>query len=70
VAVNGIEADEVFPHRELDLVEAAGNGGVIVWRGGLNGQRGGGVRTRSRRVRRARGLLRRPLRSGLLGPRI
>jgi hypothetical protein len=66
--VHGIDPDEVFPHRELDLVEAAGDGGVILERGGLNGQ--GRVRTRSRRVWRARGLLARPFGSGLLGPRI
>jgi hypothetical protein len=72
VAVNGIHSDEVFAERELDLIEAGigGGGAGCGGRRSLNSQRRGGVRTRSRRVWWARGLLTRPLRGGLLGPRI
>jgi hypothetical protein len=66
--IYGINSDEVFPHCALDLVEAAGDGGFILKRGGLNGQ--GRMSTRSRRVWRARGLLVRPFCTGLLGLRI
>jgi hypothetical protein len=70
----GHDSNEVTDHlgqcidSHVDLVEAAGDGGVILERGGLNGQGRGG--TRSRRVWRARGLLARPFGCGLLGPRI